>query len=136
MELAITPTRTRIFTKLSEAQIVNEIERTHTLIESYLGDDPMFRPPYGAHNALVNKVATDFGYRVVLWNVDTLDWDKEYQPDKWVQHGIDQIRNRDNSTVLTHDIHKTTSDYYDAFIRRIRDIGDVIFERPGAFLVA
>ena len=65
-----------------------------------------------------------------LWNVDSLDWDANYQPDKWIQHTVDQIRKRDNSTVLIHDIQRTTADNFAAFIDRVKAIGDVVFEQP------
>ena len=67
-----------------------------------------------------------------MWNVDTLDWNRNYQPDKWVQHGIDQIRARDTSTVLNHDIRKSTADNYDTFIERIKALGPVIFVEPSS----
>lgn len=37
---------------------------------------PMWRPPYGAHNAFVRNQAAAEGYTVtVMWNRDTIDWD-------------------------------------------------------------
>ncbi|MGO7171151.1 polysaccharide deacetylase family protein [Rhizobium leguminosarum] len=118
----------RDLTRLTENEIKKEIEDTHNLIRNYLGGDWMFRPPYGAHNALVDGVSRDLGYRTVLWSVDTLDWDRRYQPDRWAQHGVDQIRARDTSTVLMHDIHATTVDNLDMFITRIKALGNVVFE--------
>jgi len=120
----------RDLTKLTEAQVRDEIAKTHDLIAAYVGRDRIFRPPYGAHNARVDKVASSLGYRLVLWNVDTLDWSSKYHPDKWVRHGIDQIRARDQSRVLNHDIHKTTADHLAKFINRIKQIGGVTFMPP------
>jgi peptidoglycan/xylan/chitin deacetylase (PgdA/CDA1 family) len=117
-------------TKLSDAEVRSEIARTHDIISDYLGRDWIFRPPYGAHNARVDKVVAALGYRLVLWNVDTLDWSADYQPDKWVQHGIDQIRARDQSRVLNHDIHETTADNLEMFIDRIKQLGGVTFKSP------
>jgi hypothetical protein len=34
----------------------------------------LFRPPYGDINADVRAVTRAMGYRAVMWNVDTLDW--------------------------------------------------------------
>src|SRR4051812_12128214 len=79
-------------TEMSESQVESELERTDRLIAEYTGDEKVFRPPYGLHNAMVDRVAARLGYRVVLWNVDTQDWNRRYQPDRWVQHGLDQIR--------------------------------------------
>lgn len=114
--------------RLSSAEIKSQIQRTDKLLAPYLGDDKLFRPPYGSHNRQVDAIIAELGYRTILWNVDTLDWDKRYQPDKWVQHGIDQIRVRDYSTVLNHDIHKTTADNLNAFITRIKELGVSDFE--------
>jgi peptidoglycan-N-acetylglucosamine deacetylase len=117
-------------TKLTETEIRNEIKKTDDVISNYLGPDKIFRPPYGSHNGVVDGVVRQLGYRLVLWNVDTLDWDHAYQPDKWVQHGIDQIRSRDSSKVLNHDIHSTTVDYLEMFIERIKQIGNITFKPP------
>ena len=117
-------------TKLTEARIRDEIKKTEDVIADYLGKDRLFRPPYGAHNALVDKVVAALGYRLVFWSVDTLDWDRDYQPDRWVQHGLDQIRKRERCIVLNHDIHKTTADNLQMFIDRIKQIGNVTFTPP------
>lgn len=116
--------------EMSVQEIRQEINDTHILIENYLGSDRMFRAPFGNHNALVDQVAAEFGYRVVGWNVDSLDWDKAYKPDKWIQHAIDQIRKKDFSTVLVHDIQKTTADNFAAFIDRVKAIGGIVFHQP------
>lgn len=66
----------------------------------------------------------------MLWSVDTRDWDAQYQPDGWMQLAIDQIRKRGDSRVLNHDIHKTTANNLEEFIRRIKALGDVAFPSP------
>jgi peptidoglycan-N-acetylglucosamine deacetylase len=33
-----------------------------------------FRPPYGALSETVIRVAVAEGYKIILWNVDSLDW--------------------------------------------------------------
>jgi peptidoglycan/xylan/chitin deacetylase (PgdA/CDA1 family) len=114
--------------KLPAREIRTELSRTEKLIAPYLGKDRLYRPPYGSHDAKVDSIAAKLGYRLILWNVDTLDWNKNYQPTKWVQHGLDQIRARDISTVLNHDIHRTTAANLDKFISRIKALGPVKFQ--------
>ena len=114
-------------TSLNKKQIESEIKKTEDAIGDYMSTPKLFRPPYGARNATVDQVSQKMKYKTELWNVDTLDWKKTYQPDRWVQHGIDQIRDRDNSLVLMHDIHKTTVGNLDDFITRIKSIGNVKF---------
>ncbi len=36
----------------------------------------VLRPPYGAWNARVQRIAASQGYRLCLWTVDTRDWEK------------------------------------------------------------
>jgi peptidoglycan-N-acetylglucosamine deacetylase len=116
--------------KLSAGEIRAEILKTEGLIGEYLGAKKVLRPPYGDHNSLVDQVAYDLGYRLLFWNVDTLDWDHRYQPDGWEQHGIDQIRNRNSSVVLNHDIHQSTAEFLDEFVLRIMRLGNVTFRSP------
>lgn len=116
-------------TTLTRAQVKSELQRTEALIKPYVTGRKLFRPPYGAHNAMVDDVVASLGYRTVIWNVDTVDWNRAYQPAKWVQHGLNQIRARSDSVVLNHDIWKSTADNLDLFIRRIKALGNVRFRK-------
>jgi peptidoglycan/xylan/chitin deacetylase (PgdA/CDA1 family) len=120
-------------TTLSRAKIKEELIRTEALISPYLKGKKLFRPPYGAHNALVDDVVAELGYRLVIWNVDTVDWSADFKPDKWVQHGINQIKARQNSVVLNHDIWRTTALNLDLFVRKIKLINGAKFQ-PAASL--
>ena len=57
-------------TKLSPEAIKSEISRA----EQTLGGTRFLRPPYGAYNTTVAEQASALGQRLVLWDVDTLDW--------------------------------------------------------------
>ena len=114
-------------TKLNDAQIRDEIEKTQALIGQWAGDEKLLRPPYGAHNELVDRVARDLGYRLVFWNVDTLDWHKNYKLGGWVEHGMEQIRERESSMVLAHDIHPTTVDKVEELIAAVRGLPNATF---------
>jgi peptidoglycan-N-acetylglucosamine deacetylase len=117
-------------TKLSPAEVKAEIKQTETLIARYVKGPKLFRPPYGAHNSAIDRVIREMGYRLVFWNVDTVDWNKDYKPKKWVAHGVNQIRSRSSSVVLNHDIHRTTADHLNEFIVKIRALGNVRFGAP------
>jgi peptidoglycan/xylan/chitin deacetylase (PgdA/CDA1 family) len=61
---------------LSNAEIARELERNRKLIEGITGRPmaPLLRPPYGAFNARVAKVAGGQGYRhIVLWDISDGD---------------------------------------------------------------
>jgi peptidoglycan/xylan/chitin deacetylase (PgdA/CDA1 family) len=120
------------FATLTESQMRDEIQSTDEVIGEYAGSHKIFRPPYGYTNAKIKSVVSQLGYRIVLWNVDTLDWDRNYQPSKWVQHGLEQIRLQHESKVLIHDTYNTTADCLDSFINHITQLGNVSFEPPSS----
>ncbi|PEN04754.1 hypothetical protein CRI93_14695 [Longimonas halophila] len=109
-------------TKLGNQEIKDELRKTQDLIGDFASEPLLFRPPYGATNARVDKLIQEEGYLKVMWNVDTLDWDKRSKA--WVQHGMDQISNREDSLVLMHDIHPTTAEHVNELITRIKSLGE------------
>lgn len=55
---------------LNQGEILWELEKTRLLIKRYAGADVnIFRPPGGQIDENVEKVASDLGYRPVLWNI-------------------------------------------------------------------
>lgn len=52
-----------------------EIERTQAIIRRVTGFTPcLFRPPYGATSAALNRIVRAHGMLSILWDVDTNDW--------------------------------------------------------------
>lgn len=97
----------RQFTKLSEDGIRDELRRNEERIKSLLPDAALkvMRPPYGAYNASVMRVAEQMGYRVILWDVDTNDWRKRTS-----EQMVSTILagTRDGSIILMHDRYETS----------------------------
>jgi peptidoglycan/xylan/chitin deacetylase (PgdA/CDA1 family) len=63
-------------TKLTRAQVDQEISRAQMLLESFGAEVNCFRPPYGASNTMVNTAIADAGLKKQMWNVDTRDWSR------------------------------------------------------------
>ena len=58
-------------TKMTPPEVADELRHTDQFLKDTFGVDaaPYFRPPYGAYNDMVTKVATDLGYTVAtLWD--------------------------------------------------------------------
>ena len=106
-------------TRLSAAAVREEIERTEEVIGPYLGAQKLFRPPRGAQNATVNAVAAALGYRTVLWNVDTRDWNKAYQPMRWARRAIWRVRLWQGPVLLLHDDRADTAANLGAFLNSL-----------------
>ncbi len=61
--------------KLSLHKFKDQIERTNQVIKSITGIEPrLIRPPYGEINEEQLQWARKNGFKVVNWNVDSLDW--------------------------------------------------------------
>ncbi len=93
--------------KLSDAAVRSQLQRTEDLIVKTVGLKPkLMRPPYGEltkrQRIWVNQ---EFGYKVVLWDVDPLDW-KRPGPNVVAQRIIAGARR--GSIILSHDIHAPT----------------------------
>jgi len=63
------------FTRLSDGEIREQLARTAALLDVRLSRRPVtFRPPYSALNPRTVEVIAEAGYKIVLWNIDSLDW--------------------------------------------------------------
>ncbi|GIP32499.1 polysaccharide deacetylase family protein [Paenibacillus sp. J2TS4] len=62
-------------TKLPVNEVKNEIVRTEDEINRLVGRrTALFRPPYGALSDQVVKTILAMNYKIILWDVDSLDW--------------------------------------------------------------
>lgn len=75
MELGNHSYRHQHFTKLSEKQIVEELERSEAAIVKACGRGakPLFRFPYGDCNARTQRIVAGQGYQPIRWTLDSLD---------------------------------------------------------------
>lgn len=60
----------------------------------------VFRPPEGAFNDDVEKTAQSLGYSVILWSIDTRDWDHQ-SPDNIMKNVMTNVKSGD--IILMHD---------------------------------
>jgi peptidoglycan/xylan/chitin deacetylase (PgdA/CDA1 family) len=95
------------FGKMSDAAVRGEIQKTDDAIKAAIGHSPvLLRPPYGSITAREKQwIHNEFGYRIILWDVDPLDW-KRPGPSV-VMHRI-VSETRPGSIILSHDIHPGT----------------------------
>lgn len=98
-----------LLSKMGEEPVKDQIERTHNVIKQTTGVTPaLFRPPYGGFTVAQRGWAhAVWGYKIALWDVDSLDW-KHRSPAK--TESIILAETKKGSIILCHDIHKTTVD--------------------------
>lgn len=111
----------RQLTTLRPRAIRGELVRTQLLVEQVTGHKPtLFRPPYGASDARVLRIARSLGLAQVLWSVDTLDWKNRAVPPI-----VAKVRGgaRPGRIILMHDIHRTSVDAVPKVIKLLRRQG-------------
>jgi peptidoglycan-N-acetylglucosamine deacetylase len=93
--------------RMSDSSVRDQLARTETAIKETTGVRPVtMRPPYGALSQRQRQwVHGEFGYKIVMWSVDPLDWKKP---------GASVVANRivgaakNGAIILAHDIHPQT----------------------------
>jgi peptidoglycan/xylan/chitin deacetylase (PgdA/CDA1 family) len=95
--------------KMNDAAVHEQLQKTQDAIVQACGVTPkVMRPPYGAFTSRQCAWAHGtWGYKVILWDVDPLDW-KVRNAEHVKAEILKQTVN--GSIILSHDIHKTTVD--------------------------
>ena len=128
------------FANMSAAGIRGELTRTNDAIYQATGTMPaVLRPPYGSYNATTRSVAAEFGFPLIMWSVDTRDWESR-NVSAIMGHfaNSDGVRIRNGDIILMHDIYSTT---IDAAIRAVDlllaegftfvTVSELLYERHG-----
>jgi peptidoglycan/xylan/chitin deacetylase (PgdA/CDA1 family) len=91
---------------MSDSVVRSQIKRTHDAIIAACGKAPVaFRPPYGAITARQRSwIESEFGYKTILWDIDTEDWKKTTSAAvaSRIEHGL---KPGSANIILAHDIH-------------------------------
>jgi peptidoglycan/xylan/chitin deacetylase (PgdA/CDA1 family) len=106
-------------TKLTDDEEVRrEVETTQTAIAAAIGTEATsLRPPYGASDERVRALV---GLPVIVWDVDTRDW-QDPRPEAVVERAVDGSAR--GSIVLMHDTHEQTVAAVPAVVEGLRDRG-------------
>lgn len=108
-------------TTLGPEEIRQEISSTSDTIANATGTRPyLVRPPYGAYNDYVINDAANHGDSIVLWSVDSLDWQSRNA--NAINHEIQQ-QITPGSIVLMHDIHEATADALPELMEQLHQEG-------------
>jgi len=99
----------RLFSKMGDSEIRDELTRTRDAVVRATGIQPRtLRPPYGGMLQRQREwVNAEFGYPIILWSVDPLDW-KRPGPSAVCSRILSATT--PGSIVLAHDLHAQTVD--------------------------
>ena len=106
---------------LTYEQNVEEIQNCTDKIKKITEKDvTLYRAPYGEYNDTVIKAATDNGYKVIQWSIDTLDYEGLDESQMW-----DRINKnlQNGSIILMHNGTDNTAGSLEGIIRNIQKKG-------------
>jgi len=108
--------------KMGDDAVRRELQKTDDAIKAAIGVRPtLLRPPYGSITARQKSwIHETFGYRVIIWDVDPLDW-KRPGPSAVCNRIVSETR--PGSIILAHDIHPPTIDAMPATFDQLQEKG-------------
>lgn len=121
-----------------QSEATNEFNLTKNLaaVAALTGERPtLMRPPYGDHSRAVNALIADVNQSIVMWTVDTRDWESK-DTASTIAHAFNDTRPGD--IILMHDVQDSTLPAVPAVISGLRKLGFTIvsvleLSQPGAW---
>ena len=106
---------------LSYEENVEEVLKCTEKIKSITGNEvKLYRAPYGEYNNTVIQAATDNGYKVIQWSIDTLDYEGLDESQM-----LDRINKnlKNGSIILMHNGTENTASSLEGIIKDIQSKG-------------
>lgn len=110
----------RKLTELSDADVMEEIEKTDALFMEIFGHRPdWFRPPFGALRQDQAGRVRDRGMRVAFWSVDSEDW-RGGPGEASTQRIVDRVH--PGAIILCHELMSTAENLSET-LKRLQEAG-------------
>lgn len=122
------------FNSLAANEGSQEIKKAEDVIYKTIGKKSIyFASPYGEYNQNVVQAATDIDYKLIMWSVDTIDWQKP-NPETIVNRVMKKVHN--DAIVLMHPTEPTVKALPD-LLKQLADekykmltLDKIILEKP------
>ena len=105
--------------KLTDEQILEELNKTDAALSKLNYTPTIFRPPYGSYS---KECVADISKTVITWDLDSRDWEL-LDANKIYNKVMKEVK--DNDIILMHDMYETT---YQAVKRLIPDLLEAGYE--------
>ena len=67
----------------------------------------LFRPPYGKIKKRQSKILRNLGYKIIMWDVLSADFDRKITPEKCLENVVKNVKS--GSVIVFHDSIKASS---------------------------
>lgn len=113
--------QTETETYMENATLCEAALEEHKPISSWL-----FRPPYGKIKRAQSKALRSKGYKIVMWDILSADYDCEITPEKCYQNSINKVE--DGSIIVFHDSLKASKNMLYALPKTIKTLQEQGFK--------
>jgi peptidoglycan/xylan/chitin deacetylase (PgdA/CDA1 family) len=113
--------------RMSPKEIERQLDLSEQLFIKVFGSRTwLFRPPWGSHSAVADRLLAARGYTVVLWNLCVADWvtrpvNQMLRTWRQVLAKVEQTKGQRGGVVLLHDTHPWTLEAFDLVYGDIMD---------------
>ena len=88
------------FNSISSSEANNQIKKAEEVINKIVDQKTSyFAPPYGEYNKQLLTVTSDMNYYLIMWSVDTIDWQKP-APETIIKRVVNKVHN--DAIILMH----------------------------------
>jgi peptidoglycan/xylan/chitin deacetylase (PgdA/CDA1 family) len=87
---------------------IDDIQQTNQIMNSLKSNDgtKLFRPPYGKFKSKQSKKLQALGYKIIMWDVLSYDWDKTVNEEDCLNNIISSAK--EGSIIVMHDSIKAS----------------------------
>lgn len=108
-------------TELNTEGVEEQINKVDRAVKKATGENTtVIRPPYGAYD---DNLLNQLGVPVVLWDLDTKDWDSRN-----AQMIVDNVLSnvKDGDIILMHDIYESTAEAVEILVPKLKEQGFLV----------
>ena len=101
---------------------IKSVVKTEKLIHSFMETSTikLFRPPYGKIRNDQAKELIGKGYKVIMWDVLSADFEKEISPERCLKNVLNNVRN--GSIIVFHDSLKSSKIIYNTLPKVLAEL--------------
>ncbi len=94
--------------KTSNQTYIDDVKKTQDLINSEFKtqNSKLFRPPYGKIKSSQAKHLRKLGYKIIMWDVLSYDWESHLPPEKVLNNTVNNAKS--GSIIVFHDSIKAS----------------------------
>ena len=108
--------------KASPADYLDEVDKCSAVMKKTGAESMLFRPPYGKIKWAVARALKRQGYKIIMWDVLSGDFDHNIAPERCLQHVISNIT--PGSIIIFHDSVKAFKNLEYALPRTLKFLKD------------